>query len=65
MQRNANQLLKLINQVMEFRKMENKEMKINLSKRDLISFSKDVFQTFKSMADEKEVVLNFEVKSTP
>jgi len=59
MERNAKHLYKLINQVMEFRQVETKERKLNLSKGDLVNFCKEEINTFKTFAKEKKIHLTF------
>ena len=54
MERNANQLFRLINQIMEFRKLETKELKLDLSKGDLVNFCKEEVFSFKVLAEKKE-----------
>jgi signal transduction histidine kinase/ligand-binding sensor domain-containing protein/CheY-like chemotaxis protein/AraC-like DNA-binding protein len=60
MERNANQLFRLINQIMEFRKVETKELKLQRSKGDLVSFCKEELFSFKVLADKKDIDLAFE-----
>jgi signal transduction histidine kinase/ligand-binding sensor domain-containing protein/DNA-binding response OmpR family regulator len=57
MHRNAQQLLKLINQLLDFRKLETGNLKLELSRGDIISFIKGVFDSFKEFAEEKEIQL--------
>jgi signal transduction histidine kinase/ligand-binding sensor domain-containing protein/DNA-binding response OmpR family regulator len=59
MHRNANQLLKLINQLLDFRKLESGNLKLELSKGDLNSFVKEVVGSFSDMAEDKGVKLKF------
>ena len=59
MERNANHLLRLINQVMEFRKVEANELKVNTSKGNLIKFCEDILANFNVLAKKKEINLSF------
>lgn len=59
MERNANQLFRLINQIMEFRKVETKELKLQRSKGDLVNFCKEEVFSFKVLADKKDISLTF------
>src|SRR6185503_16001772 len=49
--RNARRLLNLVNQLLDFRKLEEHELKLNLSEGDIISFLKDASESFSDMAD--------------
>lgn len=60
MERNANHLFRLVNQIMEFRKVENKELKLQRSKGDLVDFCREEVFSFKVLADKKEMNLAFE-----
>ncbi len=53
--RNARRLLNLVNQLLDFRKMEFKELKLNLTKGDIIQFIKDVCSSFTDMADQNHI----------
>ena len=60
MERNANQLFRLVNQIMEFRKVENKKLKLQTSKGDLINFCREEVFSFKMLADKNKIDLFFE-----
>ncbi|OHX64530.1 hybrid sensor histidine kinase/response regulator transcription factor [Flammeovirga pacifica] len=51
-QSNTQQLMKLINQLMDFRKMENDKLVLEVVEDDLVQFSKTIFQSFQSLASE-------------
>lgn len=57
--RNARQLLKLVNQLLDFRKIESGKMKIELSQGDIISFIREIVDSFVQMAEEKHIDLKF------
>lgn len=59
MERNANHLFRLINQIMEFRKVETKELKLELTKGDLVTFCKEQVISFRVMAETKMIDLQF------
>lgn len=52
---NSDRLLKLINQLLDFRKIQNNKMKIYLEKTDVQKLSEDIFQSFYSMAHQKNI----------
>jgi signal transduction histidine kinase/ligand-binding sensor domain-containing protein/DNA-binding response OmpR family regulator len=55
MKRNARRLLNLVNQLLDFRKMEFKELKLNLKKGDIIEFIKDVSASFSDIAHQNNI----------
>jgi signal transduction histidine kinase/ligand-binding sensor domain-containing protein/DNA-binding response OmpR family regulator len=59
MQRNANQLHQLINQLLDFRKMESGNLKLVLKRGDLVSFISGIVGSFGKFAEEKEIELKF------
>jgi len=59
MHRNANQLNELINQLLDFRKMESGNLKLVLKRGDLVSFVAGIVDSFRKFAEEKEIELKF------
>ena len=59
-QRNARQLGKLINQLLDIAKIEADKMELNLRHGNIVAFLKEVHTSFKSLADAKKVALVFE-----
>lgn len=60
--RNARRLLNLVNQLLDFRKMEEQELRLSLSDGELISFTKDVSDLFKDLSSRKNISLIFKSK---
>ena len=58
--RNGRRLLNLVNQLLDFRKMEFKELKLNLKKGNIIEFIKDVSFSFNDLADQNGIRYVFE-----
>jgi signal transduction histidine kinase/ligand-binding sensor domain-containing protein/DNA-binding response OmpR family regulator len=58
-QRNAKRLLSLVNQLLDFRKIEVQEMKLHPAIGDIIGFSKDICNSFMDIADKKNIRLSF------
>ncbi|MBA4316875.1 MAG: hybrid sensor histidine kinase/response regulator [Flavobacterium sp.] len=56
---NASRLLNLVNQVLDFRKAQSGELKLKVSKTDIVAYSKNIFDSFKEMAYNKNITLNF------
>ncbi|MGF1922896.1 MAG: hybrid sensor histidine kinase/response regulator transcription factor [Bacteroidia bacterium] len=55
--RNARRLLNLVNQLLDFRKMEEQELKLNLSDGDLIAFISEAAEAFQDLSDRKKISL--------
>lgn len=58
-QRNAKRLLNLVNQLLDFRKMEVQEMALHPSIGDIVSFSKDISHSFTDIAEKKNIRFSF------
>lgn len=59
MNKNANNLLNMVNEILDFRKFDLNKMALNISRGNIIEFTKDVCLSFSSMASEKSVELIF------
>jgi signal transduction histidine kinase/ligand-binding sensor domain-containing protein/DNA-binding response OmpR family regulator len=57
--RNARRLLNLVNQLLDFRKMEEHELKLQNTDGDLVAAVKEVFQSFNDMALQKGIDYSF------
>jgi signal transduction histidine kinase/DNA-binding response OmpR family regulator len=57
--KNANRLLKLINQLLDLSSIEAGKMKLNLSKGEIISFIKGMISSFQPLAEIKNINLIF------
>lgn len=57
-QRNVNRLLKLVNELMDFRKTETQELSLNFVKTDVVSIIKDTISRFKPNIDFKKIEFN-------
>lgn len=58
-QKNAGRLLRVINQILDFRKVEGKEEKLKVRKADLVSFAQEVKSYFDSMAVVRGIRYSF------
>lgn len=58
-QRNGRRLLNLVNQLLDFRKLEEKEIRFQPSDGDIILFIKDTVYSFSDLSDKKEIRLTF------
>jgi signal transduction histidine kinase/ligand-binding sensor domain-containing protein/DNA-binding response OmpR family regulator len=59
MMKNANRLLRLVNQLMDMRKMEFGKMQLRVEKGDLLQFIDDIHYAFKELAEQRNI--NFQV----
>ena len=59
MMRNAKRLLRLINQLMDLRKIENEKMQLNTSEYDIIGFLREIKETFDELASRKKIQFCF------
>lgn len=53
--RNAYRLLRLVNQVMDFRKIESDKMTVKASQQDLIDFTQNVMKSFEPLAAKRKI----------
>ncbi|MGD9328522.1 MAG: ATP-binding protein, partial [Cyclobacteriaceae bacterium] len=63
--RNAHQLLRLINQILELRKLETGTMTASYIQGDIIAFLKYFIESFHSIAEQKNIELEFESTENP
>lgn len=59
-QRNGRRLLNLVNQLLDFRKMEVQELKLHPKTGDIIQFIRELSYSFSDVADRKNIGLKFE-----
>jgi signal transduction histidine kinase/CheY-like chemotaxis protein len=57
--KNATRLLRLVNQLMDFRKIEDKKMMVRAIEYDLILFIKDVMSAFDKIAQKRKIDFHF------
>ena len=58
--RNAQRILRLINQLMDIRKLDKGQMYLKLRETDMVGFIDDVMQTFEYLAHKKNIRFLFE-----
>lgn len=58
-QRNANQMLKLVNQILDFRKLQSKEVPLHFEAIELNAFLKHIIADFKPLAEERQINLEY------
>ncbi|HCC53078.1 MAG TPA: hybrid sensor histidine kinase/response regulator [Porphyromonadaceae bacterium] len=59
MDKSTQRLLRLINQLLEFRKMQNNKLALSLEETDVIAFLKEIFYSFKDIAQSKNMDFRF------
>jgi signal transduction histidine kinase/ligand-binding sensor domain-containing protein/AraC-like DNA-binding protein/ActR/RegA family two-component response regulator len=62
-QRSARRLLHLVNQLLDYRKMDVGMAPLQFEKGDLVKFSEAIFSLFKDLAFKKEIAYNFNATS--
>ncbi|MCB0854347.1 MAG: hypothetical protein KDD63_19125, partial [Bacteroidetes bacterium] len=62
--RNGNQLLNLVNQILELRKLEAGSLQVNLVHQDLIAYLRYIFESFHSLAESKDITMSFTAEPT-
>lgn len=59
MRRSVERMLRLINQLLEFRKMQNNKLHLALEETDVIEFLRNIFYMFADTADNKNIAYTF------
>jgi signal transduction histidine kinase/DNA-binding response OmpR family regulator/ligand-binding sensor domain-containing protein len=59
MERNCQRLLRLINQILDYRKIEVGQLKFEPSKGDIVDFIREEFLSFSVLADSKKIDFRF------
>ncbi len=54
-QRNTDRMLRLINQILDFRKIQNKKMKLMIEEIQTGSFIKEICESFSKLAEERKI----------
>ncbi|MBT1687633.1 hybrid sensor histidine kinase/response regulator transcription factor [Dawidia soli] len=56
---NASRLLKLVTELMDFRKAEEGHLSLYISQQDIVPFCKKIFEYFQGLADDKSIAYEF------
>ncbi|MDR2474806.1 MAG: hybrid sensor histidine kinase/response regulator, partial [Bacteroidales bacterium] len=59
MYRNAQRILRLINQMMDVRKIDKGQMSVKLRETDMVGFVKDLMQTFEYQSNKRNIRFDF------
>lgn len=57
--RNSQRLLHLINQLMDYRKVETGKLELKTSKADIIKFASDIYESFTNLAIQRNINYSF------
>lgn len=60
--RNARRLLNMVNQLLDFRKMEEQELKVHVTEGELVKFVREVSDSFIDLAERKKMDFAFNSK---
>jgi len=63
--KNVYRLLRLVNQLMDYRKIEHKEFKLHASPNRLVDFVKEIIDSFQHNAGKRNIDLRFIVREDP
>lgn len=58
--RNTNRMLRLINQILDFRKIQNKKMKLLVQRIELVGFVRRLMENFQAVAEERGIDFQLE-----
>lgn len=59
MDKSTQRMLRLINQLLEFRKMQNNKLALSLEKTDVIAFLYEIYLSFKEVSESKKMDFRF------
>lgn len=57
--RNSNLLLRLVNELLDIRKLETNEISLNVSENDIISYVKEIYLSFSDIAKDRNIDYKF------
>jgi signal transduction histidine kinase/ligand-binding sensor domain-containing protein/DNA-binding response OmpR family regulator len=60
MAKGSSRLLRLIDQLLEFRRLQNKGLELKLERAEAVAFFYDIYQSFKELAEKKNIEFLFE-----
>lgn len=61
-ERNTNRMLRLVNQILDFRKIQNKKMKMQIERIDVVPFIRKIMDNFESLAIEHNIDFLFQTE---
>lgn len=61
-ERNTNRMLRLVNQILDFRKIQNKKMKMQVQRVDVVPFVRKIMDNFEAVAEEHRIDFLFQTE---
>lgn len=58
-QRNAKHLLKIVNQILDFRKLENNKVSLLVREVDIVAFTEEILKYFEAYAQSEKIICKF------
>jgi signal transduction histidine kinase/DNA-binding response OmpR family regulator/ligand-binding sensor domain-containing protein len=58
MDKNAQRMLRLVNQLLDFRKLQNNKMRLKVSKVEIVNFITEIASSFQELAKQKKISFN-------
>lgn len=62
--RNTDRMLRLVNQILDFRKIQNNKMRLRVELIDLVPFMRKIMENFESIADTHHIDFEFECENS-
>ena len=61
-ERNTQRMLRLVNQILDFRKIQNNKMKLRIEHIEIVSFTQRIMENFQTIAEENRIDFLFETE---
>lgn len=65
MHRNASRILRLVNQLLDVRKIDRKQMHLRVRETDIVSFVNDIVDSFSPLSTDKDIALSYSSENIP
>ncbi|MFH1001465.1 MAG: two-component regulator propeller domain-containing protein, partial [Bacteroidota bacterium] len=59
MDRHGKRMLRLVNQLLDFRKIQNQKMKLKVGKEEVVCFVREICRNFDQLADQKKITFKY------
>ena len=63
-ERNTDRMLRLVNQILDFRKIQKNKMKLRVEKMDIVPFVRQIMDNFEALAEDHHIDFVFESEKT-
>ena len=61
-ERNTKRMLHLVNQILDFRKIQNQKMKMRVQRMDVVAYTRKIMDSFNAIAEEHQIDFLFETE---